>query len=345
MNSLSTSHFDRSSFPSAQSSVSPTDTRSQFPFITSTQIPASISSSTDATWLGAGSSSSFQSSLSPTNIVPGFGTKQETRTEVSFQIPYQFNLSLSVLAANPPINPQPQEFINPYSQYPSSICVNPKPVLKEKKPKRPCNAFMLFRSDILKRGLIPKDQEARQHKLSIIAGKCWHKLTKEEKNEWFLQVEREKVSGIKYGGNQSRARAKTRREPKHASKAEELEHFDRLAEIAYEEISNGTPSQAAAGNTTSSATTNSDFQLDKTELPLLVGGSQVQAETSHHPPFLSPSGAVNISVQSSQLLPMTPTSNTFQNADIFRGVGHIIRRPEHTMFLSICVFLLFSDHL
>ena len=118
---------------------------------------------------------------------------------------------------------------------------------------------------------------------------------KEEKNKWFLQVEREKkASGIKYDGNQSRTRAKTRHEPQHAPKAEELEHFDCLAGIAYEEISNGTSSQAAAGNTTSSATTNSGFQLDKMELPLLVGSSQEQAGTSHYPPFSSHSGAANI---------------------------------------------------
>ena len=105
-----------------------------------------------------------------------------------------------------------------------------------------------------------------------------------------LQVEREKkASGIKYDGNQSRARAKTRHEPKHAPKAGEFEHFDRLAEIAYEEISNGTSSQVAAGNTTSSATTNSDFQLDKTELLLLVGGSQ-EAGTSHFPRSRPPLG-------------------------------------------------------
>ncbi|KAI0291761.1 hypothetical protein BC826DRAFT_895070, partial [Russula brevipes] len=55
---------------------------------------------------------------------------------------------------------------------------------------RPRNAFMLFRSDFLKRKLVSRDQEARQHKLSIIAAKCWHKLPREEKTRWFLEAER-----------------------------------------------------------------------------------------------------------------------------------------------------------
>ncbi|KAI9508678.1 hypothetical protein F5148DRAFT_947891, partial [Russula earlei] len=57
---------------------------------------------------------------------------------------------------------------------------------------RPCNAFMLFRSDFLKRKIVSRDQEARQQKLSIIVAKCWHRLTSEEKKKWFLEAEREK---------------------------------------------------------------------------------------------------------------------------------------------------------
>ncbi|KAH9998324.1 hypothetical protein BJV77DRAFT_930652, partial [Russula vinacea] len=69
---------------------------------------------------------------------------------------------------------------------------------------RPSNAFILFRSDFLKRKLISKGQETRQHKLSIIAAKCWNKLTREEKKKWFLQAEREKKAhALKYADYQS----------------------------------------------------------------------------------------------------------------------------------------------
>jgi len=49
---------------------------------------------------------------------------------------------------------------------------------------RPPNAFMLFRSDFLKRGIIPSTVERRQQQLSRIAGQCWNLLPQEEKMEW-----------------------------------------------------------------------------------------------------------------------------------------------------------------
>ncbi|KAH8982404.1 hypothetical protein EDB92DRAFT_1758849, partial [Lactarius akahatsu] len=66
---------------------------------------------------------------------------------------------------------------------------------------RPCNALMLFRSDFLKRKVISRDQETRQHRISIIAAKCWHRLSKEEKKKWFLEAEQEKKRhALKYAG-------------------------------------------------------------------------------------------------------------------------------------------------
>ena len=49
---------------------------------------------------------------------------------------------------------------------------------------RPPNAFMLFRSDFLKRGTIPANVERRQQNLSRIAGECWNLLSQEEKGKW-----------------------------------------------------------------------------------------------------------------------------------------------------------------
>jgi hypothetical protein len=49
---------------------------------------------------------------------------------------------------------------------------------------RPPNAFMLFRSDFLKRGIIPTHVERRQQNLSRIAGQCWNLLSSEEKEKW-----------------------------------------------------------------------------------------------------------------------------------------------------------------
>lgn len=49
---------------------------------------------------------------------------------------------------------------------------------------RPPNAFMLFRSDFLKRGVIPSNVERRQQQLSRVAGQCWNLLPQEEKTIW-----------------------------------------------------------------------------------------------------------------------------------------------------------------
>ena len=49
---------------------------------------------------------------------------------------------------------------------------------------RPPNAFMLFRSDFLRRGIIPPHVECRQQNLSRIAGQCWNLLSPEEKGRW-----------------------------------------------------------------------------------------------------------------------------------------------------------------
>jgi HMG (high mobility group) box len=322
MDSLGAPHFGCSSLPPAPSSASSTGTRSQFPFIASTQVPESISASRDAPWLDAGSPS-LQSSPGPTDTFPGFMTQRETRENVSFQMPQQYDFS--ALPGSPAVNSQPQEFVLPYSQYPASICIDSWPAFKEKRPQRPRNAFMLFRSDLLRRGLIPKDQETRQHRLSIIAGKCWHRLSKEEKEKWFLQGEHEKkVYAVKYGGNRLRARTKAKREPKPTLRTEELEQLDRLADVAYQEISNGVLSQPAPGSTTSPpATPASPFQLNTDELPLLISGSQEPAE-NFTSPFSSPAGDAGFAVQSFQFPQMTTTTNdTFQNAGMFRGVGHL----------------------
>ncbi|KDR83801.1 hypothetical protein GALMADRAFT_133211 [Galerina marginata CBS 339.88] len=53
-----------------------------------------------------------------------------------------------------------------------------------KRIPRPPNAFMLFRSDFLKKGLIPKDVEKRQQNLSRIIGEVWTMMEDEERQKW-----------------------------------------------------------------------------------------------------------------------------------------------------------------
>ncbi|KAJ3800397.1 high mobility group box domain-containing protein, partial [Lentinula aff. detonsa] len=50
---------------------------------------------------------------------------------------------------------------------------------------RPPNAFMLFRSDFLKRHVIPRSVEKRQQTLSRVAGEIWNLMPAEEKKSWY----------------------------------------------------------------------------------------------------------------------------------------------------------------
>jgi HMG (high mobility group) box len=49
---------------------------------------------------------------------------------------------------------------------------------------RPPNAFMLFRSDFLSKGIIPSHVESKQQTLSLLVAICWRELAPEEKKVW-----------------------------------------------------------------------------------------------------------------------------------------------------------------
>lgn len=54
-----------------------------------------------------------------------------------------------------------------------------------KRAPRAPNAFMLYRSDFLKRQAVPPEVERRQQNLSRIAGQCWNMLLETEKAIWY----------------------------------------------------------------------------------------------------------------------------------------------------------------
>lgn len=58
-----------------------------------------------------------------------------------------------------------------------------------KRIPRPPNAFILYRSDFLKRQVVPPEVEKRQQNLSRIAGQCWNMLPETEKAIWFSKAE------------------------------------------------------------------------------------------------------------------------------------------------------------
>ncbi|KAJ3799396.1 hypothetical protein GGU11DRAFT_504100 [Lentinula aff. detonsa] len=80
---------------------------------------------------------------------------------------------------------------SPYNQSPSDTysfattteAELPVPDIRPRVP-RPPNAFMLFRSNMLKTKAIPATAEKRQQQLSKVAGECWNLLSPEEKQVW-----------------------------------------------------------------------------------------------------------------------------------------------------------------
>ncbi|KAG7097023.1 hypothetical protein E1B28_004416 [Marasmius oreades] len=87
------------------------------------------------------------------------GLGQTTALEVP-QLP-----SLPPLSSTPSLSPAPEK-----------QC--------QKHIPRPLNAFMLYRSDLLKKKQIPPNVERRQQALSSLAGQCWNMLAPEEKQKW-----------------------------------------------------------------------------------------------------------------------------------------------------------------
>ncbi|KAH7908500.1 hypothetical protein BJ138DRAFT_1115796 [Hygrophoropsis aurantiaca] len=89
----------------------------------------------------------------------------------------------------------------------------------EKHIPRPPNAFMLYRSDFLKKGIIPLHVERRQQNLSRVVGECWNLLSEDSRREWHVKAAEaraahyKKYPGYKFKparGKSSRAKDKAR---------------------------------------------------------------------------------------------------------------------------------------
>ncbi|KAF8195961.1 hypothetical protein K438DRAFT_1968430 [Mycena galopus ATCC 62051] len=77
----------------------------------------------------------------------------------------------------------------------------PLPPSSSRRIPRPPNAFILYRSDLLKTGMIPDNVERRQQNLSRVAGECWNLLSAAEKKVWQdLALERAARHAIDYPG-------------------------------------------------------------------------------------------------------------------------------------------------
>ncbi|KAF8484460.1 hypothetical protein DFH94DRAFT_688881 [Russula ochroleuca] len=314
------------------------------PFILSTEFPYNISLSCDTRWPGSQVPSFVQSYPNLTDTMPSIPAQREAQAQLPFQTA-DLSLSLLANASGLVFDHQPHDSLFPHSQQPPFPNNDFEADPKEKQRPRPSNAFILFRSDFLKRKLVSKGQETRQHKLSIIAAKCWNKLTREEKKKWFLEAEREKKAhALKYADHQPqpRARARTRRESRIMASPRELEHLGRLADMAYQEIINDTPSSSQLSResaTSLSASTTTALASGSPTPPTQVKGTdlsaldcyQEQEQPSQQPLFSSPAGKVGeLSLpQSYQPLRTASASDfsTFQDGGMFPTTSFVGTYP------------------
>jgi hypothetical protein len=278
--------------------------------------------------------------------MPSISVQREAQAHAPFQA---VDLSLSRLTNGPAVNYQSHAPLSPHSLHPPFLCNNSFGTdLKGKRPPRPSNAFILFRSDLLKRKFIFKGRETRQHKLSVIAAKCWDKLTREEKKKWFLEAEQEKKAhAIKYGDYRpqsqsmsrgARARSRSRDEsgvmgqsPSPSPRDLEQERLGRLADLAYKEIINDVPSQLKCESTISPSPwmTTSLASGTPTPPPLVQWNDVFNLDYYREQGQPSPHGPLAFSSPAAEEGHLSLTTScasdfsTFQDARMFPSVSHL----------------------
>ena len=107
---------------------------------------------------------------------------------------------------------------NPFDQPSTSRPVSPD-AQKPKRIPRPPNAFMLYRSHLLRTRQIPPGIEHRQQNISRVAGECWNLLPDAEKKKWHdkakevLLAHMEKHPDYKFSPERKAARKKAAQDP------------------------------------------------------------------------------------------------------------------------------------
>ena len=347
-------NFDSPFLPPVSSITRFTDNMSQLPFIPAIQ-PPNTSFVRNTYWPSSKRFSPLLGSSTPTNTVQGLPVHRGLQTtQLSFQRPYSYDLGPFLRNEGSAVTYQHHEAAVPRSQNVVPFRIDFNLVSKERKqPPRPANAFMLFRSDFLKRKVIAKDQETRQHRLSIIVAKCWHKLSKVEKEKWFLEAEREKKRhALKYASYKFQPRkrpTKTRREPKLAPSPEEFEGLCRLADVAYQEIINdnlagetaSSPFTISTSEPASSTAQSPTPQIDTNELPFMEGYTREQVVQPTFMPCTAAAAAANLSAQSAQLPYKVAAMDAIRDTgatSTSRGVSHF-RRSSRALISNLVLFV------
>ncbi|KIJ57124.1 hypothetical protein M422DRAFT_62953 [Sphaerobolus stellatus SS14] len=109
---------------------------------------------------------------------------------------------------------------------------------------RPPNAFMLYRSDFLRRGVIPADVESKQQNISRVVGECWKRLSVSEQKVWRdLAKEKEIEHALKYPEYQYKPtkRGPVQKRRQALSRDQELVHCELLRSVFMPQLSGPPP--------------------------------------------------------------------------------------------------------
>ncbi|KAI0774100.1 hypothetical protein C8Q74DRAFT_809449 [Fomes fomentarius] len=173
-------------------SSQPNRVNTNSPFPTPSSSPGAVSLPPESEWSSTGSewslNASAQSSRAPTPLHPvsRCATPANPPTQEHLQMIGTLVWQLTG-GRLPPLPPPPS---NSPAEQPMSRPVTPAQQPKRKRVARPANAFMLYRSHLIKSGAIPKNIESRQQNISRIAGECWNLLSKEDKAYWHREAEK-----------------------------------------------------------------------------------------------------------------------------------------------------------
>lgn len=195
---------------------------------------------------------------------------------------------------------------------------------------RPLNAFMLFRSDFLKRGIIPSDVECRQQNLSRIIGEVWNMLDPKEKAKWHkrtaiaLDEHRQKNPGYKFmpaprGSRRNKSRGR-------GDPISDKPTNIRDIREKYTNITGPSPPSARKRRQRKSRSLDIEKQLgDQTSIAPL--GTSFNSRTPSFPPLTTPHDVIGID----RSFPLTPYRSMMTFPEPTIPEHNILRRPSTSL--------------
>ncbi|KAI0638009.1 hypothetical protein C8Q77DRAFT_1088877 [Trametes polyzona] len=172
---------------------------------------------------------------------------------------------------------------------------------KRKRVPRPPNAFMLYRSHLLKTGKIPKSIEHRQQNISRVAGESWNMLADEDKKVWHAKAKEvlnehmAKHPDYKFSPERKSSRRKSPQDPEVA--AHQGENYIRFLREKYLGLAGPSPKPSRSRKPKSRRGVDADGP-SPLSIPASLRSSPTYSPDSAHamsaPPSLSSSPSIDM---------------------------------------------------